>query len=58
MPILVETATAASTQPDEGSLYFVLNELRPVNEVELSKKYVRFSMEIIKQWAEYMIDIR
>ena len=39
-------------------MYFVLKELRPVDETDNGRKYVRFAAEILKQWGEYMVDIK
>lgn len=34
----------------------IVREERSFLNAEMSEKYVRFSMEILKQWAEYMED--
>lgn len=57
-PVLMEIVTSAKKEEEPGALYFVLSEQRAVDEVERGRKYVRFSMEILKQWAEYMMDVR
>jgi hypothetical protein len=36
--------------------YMIVREERSFLNAEMSEKYVRFSMEILKQWAEYMED--
>lgn len=53
LPVLADVARNGSEQPGN---YMITKEERAFNNPDMSEKYVRFAMEILKQWSEYMED--